>query len=172
MPALRRLILAFLLPCLAWAQVPYWPEFSRHAHPVELAAQARQESGFNPRAVSPAGAMNLCQFMPGTWVEAQRRGWIPVGSDPWDPALAIRAQAGYMGYLRAFFRGSWPKAWAGYNCGEGRVRRAETRVMGRGITDTNVRRAWLSLLPQETQGYVSRIERTHIPWVRARVGRD
>ena len=42
----------------------------------------RQESGFNPRAVSPAGAMGIAQFMPAT---AAERGL----ADPLDPAQAI-----------------------------------------------------------------------------------
>lgn len=114
--------------------------------------------------------MCLGQFMPVTWGEAQRRGWVPMGADPWDSAMSVRAQSGYMTYLLSFFRGSWPKAWAGYNCGEGRVRRIERKVLGRGIRDTDERRVWLSMCPAETRSYVDKIERVHIPWVRARVG--
>jgi membrane-bound lytic murein transglycosylase D len=167
---MRRFALVLLLTPLAGAQVPYWAEFQKYPHPVELAAQVRQESRFNPLAKSQVGAMGLTQFMPGTWREAIKRGWAPAEASPWDAPASIQAQSGYMTYLTSFFRGSWPKAWAGYNCGEGRVRRVERKVMARGITDTYERRVWLSMLPAETQGYVDRIERVHVPWVRARVG--
>jgi cell wall-associated NlpC family hydrolase len=46
-----------------------------------LSAVARQESGYDPRATSPAGARGLMQFMPAT-----ARG---MGIDPMDPAQAI-----------------------------------------------------------------------------------
>ncbi len=57
--------------------------------PVLLAAQIRQESGFDPTAVSPAGAEGISQFLPTTW---------PLwggGGDPFNPADAIPAQARY-----------------------------------------------------------------------------
>ncbi|WP_445548568.1 MULTISPECIES: lytic transglycosylase domain-containing protein [unclassified Frankia] len=41
-----------------------------------LTAQLAQESGFNPRAVSAAGAQSMAQFMPGTWPTwAAGAGW-------------------------------------------------------------------------------------------------
>ncbi|MCK9898851.1 glycoside hydrolase [Parafrankia colletiae] len=56
--------------------------------PAVLAAQLRQESGFNPQARSPVGAMGIAQFMPGTWA-AHGTG------DVWNPVDAIPAAARY-----------------------------------------------------------------------------
>jgi hypothetical protein len=78
-----------------------------------LAAQLKQESGFDPRAVSPAGARGIAQFMPGTAAAVGLR-------DPFDPTQAIPAQAKLMsGLLRRF--GSVQLALAAYNAGEGNV---------------------------------------------------
>jgi cell wall-associated NlpC family hydrolase len=61
----------------------------REVTPALLAAQLRQESGFNPRARSPVGAMGIAQFMPGTWLVHGG------GGDVWNPADAIPAAARY-----------------------------------------------------------------------------
>jgi hypothetical protein len=74
-----------------------------------LAAQLFVESGFNPFAVSPAGAQGIAQFMPGT-----ARG---VGlEDPFDAIEAIDAQAHLMRDLLRRF-GAVPLALAAYNAG-------------------------------------------------------
>lgn len=78
-----------------------------------LAAQLHQESGFDPRAVSPAGARGIAQFMPAT---ARAVGL----GDPFDPRAAIDAQARLMARLLRRF-GSVPLALAAYNAGPGRV---------------------------------------------------
>jgi soluble lytic murein transglycosylase-like protein len=78
-----------------------------------LAAQLKQESGFNPRAVSRAGARGIAQFIPAT---ARANGL----RDPFDPEASIEAQARLMaGLLRRF--GSVPLALAAYNAGPGAV---------------------------------------------------
>ncbi|HSI30806.1 MAG TPA: transglycosylase SLT domain-containing protein, partial [Miltoncostaeaceae bacterium] len=83
--------------------------------PALLAALLRSESGFDPRAVSPAGAQGIAQLMPAT-----ARG-LGV-RDPFDPSQAIPAAARLLGgHLRAF--GSVPLALAAYNAGPGAVRR-------------------------------------------------
>ena len=83
--------------------------------PLLLAALLRSESGFDPRAVSPAGARGIAQFMPAT---ARGMGL----RDPFDPFEAIPAAARLVGgHLRAF--GSVPLALAAYNAGPGAVRR-------------------------------------------------
>lgn len=78
-----------------------------------LAAQLYAESGFNPAAVSPAGAQGIAQFMPGT---ARALGL----GDPFDAAQAIDAQAHLMRDLLRRF-GSVPLALAAYNAGAGAV---------------------------------------------------
>jgi hypothetical protein len=100
--------------------------------PVLLAALLRSESGFDPRAVSPAGALGIAQFMPATAVGLGLR-------DPFDPAQAIPAAARLLsGHVRAF--GSVALALAAYNAGPGAVRR------------------YGGIPPYpETQGYVARI---------------
>jgi hypothetical protein len=78
-----------------------------------LAAQIEAESGFNPNAVSPAGARGIAQFMPATAASYGLR-------NPMDPRAAIDAQAQMMsGLLKQFH--SIPLALAAYNAGPGAV---------------------------------------------------
>jgi hypothetical protein len=80
-----------------------------------LAAQIYAESGFNPFARSPAGALGIAQFMPGT---ARAYGL----RNAFDPAQAIDAQAHLMHDLLRQFA-SVPLALAAYNAGPGAVSR-------------------------------------------------
>jgi membrane-bound lytic murein transglycosylase F len=162
--------------------IPFWSLFVEEAgeRAPRRAAQARQESGFNPSARSPVGAQGLTQFMPGTWREMIRRGAIPPDASPLDPRMSIRAQDFYMRSLLAWFRGDEEKAEAGYNAGQGNIDRGVRVVRKRGIIDTPERKAWLYVgLPavtgdhaRETQGYVERIERNHLPWVYRQIAKD
>jgi transglycosylase-like protein with SLT domain/D-alanyl-D-alanine carboxypeptidase-like protein len=81
--------------------------------PGLLAAQLMAESGFNPVAVSPAGALGIAQFIPSTASSYGLR-------DPFDPLAAIDAQAHLMSDLLRRFR-SVPLALAAYNAGSGAV---------------------------------------------------
>jgi len=85
-----------------------------------ILAVAAQESGFNPEAVSSAGAQGLMQFMPGTWARFGR-------GSPFDPHAAIFAGAAYLRHL-ALKLGSWPLALAGYNAGGQAVVNAGYRI--------------------------------------------
>lgn len=88
---------------------------ARHGVPAALLASvARAESGFDPGAVSPAGAVGLMQLMPST-----ARG---LGVDPRDPAQAVDGAARLLSsHLRRF--GSTSLALAAYNAGPGAVER-------------------------------------------------
>lgn len=90
-----------------------------------------QESSFRTRAISPAGAQGVAQFMPGT---AEERGLL----DPFDPEQAIPKAAELISDLLDRF-GNLGLAAAAYNGGSARV---TSWLAGRGE------------LPVETQNYV------------------
>ena len=102
-------------------------------------AVMRAESGGNPRAVSPAGAIGLMQIMPATWRELTARHGL--GADPFDVRANILAGAAY---LRAMFDryGDLTSMLAAYNAGPRRV---------------DGWRAGKRALPAETVAYVARI---------------
>jgi hypothetical protein len=102
------------------AGVPYADLFNaagaKHGvSPTLLAAMAKTESNFNPRAGSSAGAQGLMQFMPAT-----AAGY---GIDPWDPAQAVDGAARYVANSLRQFGGSVEKAVASYNAGAGAVQK-------------------------------------------------
>ena len=86
-----------------------------------LRAVVDQESGFDPLAVSPAGAAGLMQLMPAT---ARRFGV----RDRFDPAQNLRGGARYLAWLLQHFDQDLDLALAGYNAGEGSVRRHGNRI--------------------------------------------
>jgi len=82
--------------------------------PAVLHGLIQQESGFDPSAVSGAGAAGLTQLMPGT---AASLGV----ANPLDPAEAIEGGARYLGQLMSDFGGNTSDALAAYNAGPGAV---------------------------------------------------
>ncbi len=125
------------------------PVFESEKVPAELVWIAEVESGFNPRAKSPAGAAGLFQLMPATARQYGLRTW------PRDQRLSAeesaRAAARHLRYLYGRFK-DWPLALAAYNAGEGTVQRAI------GKSEDATFDSILARLPAETQMYVPRIE--------------
>jgi soluble lytic murein transglycosylase-like protein len=101
------------------------------AHLVRAVVEA--ESGFNPWAVSPAGAQGLMQLMPDT-------ATLMGVSDPLDPRQNVFGGAKYLSQLLDRFDGNVALALAGYNAGPTKVARL------RGIPPY-----------RETRGYVTKI---------------
>lgn len=83
--------------------------------PALVAAVIEVESGFNRRAVSPAGAQGLMQLMPAT---AMRFG----ASNVYDPVQNVAAGTLYLSQMLRQFSGNLSYALAAYNAGEANVR--------------------------------------------------
>ena len=90
--------------------------------PALLMAVMHAESGFNPNALSPAGAVGLMQIMPPT---GRRYG---VRHDLFDPTNNIDVGARYLKDLLTFFKGDMELAIAAYNAGEGAVLKHGRRI--------------------------------------------
>ncbi|WP_344601493.1 bifunctional lytic transglycosylase/C40 family peptidase [Streptomyces glaucus] len=75
--------------------VQKWGNLCSAINPALLAAQLYQESGFNPRAQSPAAAQGIAQFIPGTWAAHGIDGDGDGDRDVWDPKDAIPSAAKY-----------------------------------------------------------------------------
>jgi soluble lytic murein transglycosylase-like protein len=91
----------------------------RYGIPRSLAVwQIWQESRFDPRAISPAGARGIAQFMPAT---AAR-----FGVNVFDVESSLNGWGRYMRWLldQPYIAGRLDLALAGYNAGEGRVKQA------------------------------------------------
>ena len=108
-----------------------------------IRAVMRQESGgrtmlgHDRPIVSHAGAIGLMQVMPGTYDEMAEQHKL--GADPFDARNNILAGTAYLRWLHK--RYGYPRMFAAYNAGPGRVERggrlpAETRAYVGGITRT------------------------------------
>ena len=100
----------------------------------------KQESGGNPNAVSPAGAMGLMQVMPAT---ARDPGFgIAPLANPFDPIANRQFGTQYLNAMLDRYNGDQAKALAAYNWGVGNADKWSGDV---------------AHLPAETQNYLASI---------------
>lgn len=126
--------------------------------PDLLQALMREESALDPKALSSAGALGLCQLMPATAAEvaAQLKLSRPTSTALLEPELNIQLGAQYLSGLMMRMKGATPFALASYNAGEGAVRRWR-----RDHGDADVAE-WVENIPvQETRNYVKRVLRNY-----------
>jgi hypothetical protein len=141
-----------------------------------LKAVIATESGFNPNAVSPKGAVGLMQLIPPT---AQRYGVTAskgssIAKKLTDPRINIRAGSRYLADLIRMFPGRLDLALAAYNAGEGAVQRAGNRIPNYPETQNYVRtvmqlHAGLAPPPVKTAGGRVRVEMQRVDTARSDV---
>jgi soluble lytic murein transglycosylase len=119
---------------------------------------SRQESSFDPYAVSHAGARGMMQLMTGT--AREQAGKMGVGFDSYrlisDPSYNVMIGSSYFNRLLNNWGGSVPLAVAAYNAGSGNVRKWINRYGDpRGQVDML---KWIEAIPYtETRAYVQRV---------------
>lgn len=109
--------------------LPFKDDLFRHAKaknldPYYVAALIRQESEFNPAALSPARAYGLMQLIPSTGRMVGRQEGVKIVSPTslFNPALNIQLGTHYLRGQLDNWSGNWEQTLAAYNAGPGRVR--------------------------------------------------
>lgn len=126
-------------------------EFRSAGVPEDLVWLAFVESVWNPRAVSPAAAGGIWQFIPATATDYGLR--VQAGDDERaDPYKQTRVAATYLHDLYTIF-GDWALVMAAYNSGEPRVMGAIVKNGRANFWDLYEK----ELLPRETRDYVPKI---------------
>jgi soluble lytic murein transglycosylase len=119
---------------------------------------SRQESSFDPYAISHAGARGMMQLMVGT--AREQAGKMGLGFDSYklisEPSYNVALGSAYFQRMLNIWNGSVPLAVASYNAGSGNVGKW-VRQYGdpRGQVDVV---KWIEAIPfTETRGYVQRV---------------
>jgi soluble lytic murein transglycosylase len=151
--------------------VPRFTSLPGSASSAIVYAVARQESAFDPRAVSSAHAMGLMQMIEST--ARQTALHLGVGFEPRrmldEPAYNAQLGAAHLGLLLGELKGSYLLTFAAYNAGGHRVKEwldayGDPRHANIDPVD------WVERIPiQETRNYVQRVMENFVVY-RAKFG--
>lgn len=148
--------LADLPPACAAAGVP----------PALILALARQESEFDPSAVSTANARGMLQMLPSTAQDVARRYGLPYSgaADLHKPEINLALGCYHVKDLLDGLGGSWVMTIAGYNAGKARVlgwasKYGDPRDPKVDVID------WIETIPfDETRNYVMRVLENYLAY--------
>ena len=147
----------------------FWDSVVTHARKYDLdpyfvAAIIREESQFQPEALSPAGARGVMQVMPATGEWVARMANIPAfnRSRLFEPDTVINIGAWYLSHLMKRFRGDVLLVIAAYNAGPEAVAGWLDREGNAQEQD-----AFVESIPySETRGYVKKVLRNFAEYKR------
>jgi peptidoglycan lytic transglycosylase len=139
--------------------IPDYRAIGPEVEPGIVYAIARQESSFNPRAISSARALGLMQVTPAAGRSIANKFGAPYDEKRLlnDPTYNVQLGAAELGDLIKYYRGSHILAFAGYNAGRGRVKDwiakyGDPRDPKIDLID------WVERIPlSETRNYVQRV---------------
>ncbi|GBF26608.1 soluble lytic murein transglycosylase [bacterium MnTg02] len=134
-------------------------------------AVTRQESEFNPRIVSHAGARGLMQVMPITAKHVARQHKVKYQLKRLlsDPVYNVKIATAYIADRMDEFKGSYVKSLAGFNAGPGRVRQW-VKKFGDPSSPSIDPIDWIEQIPfNETRNYVKKVM-ANVQVYRARLG--
>jgi soluble lytic murein transglycosylase len=139
--------------------IPRYDPVDNSAASAIVYSVARQESAFDPRAASSAGAKGLMQMINETAKRTAERAGLDFSTDKLTSDAAFNAKLGaaHLGQLLNEQRGSYILTFAAYNAGGGRVKQwidayGDPRSPGVDPID------WVERIPfTETRNYVQRV---------------
>ena len=144
-------------PSEPWSAVSYYAE-KNDLNPYLVLSIIRQESAFEPRAVSRSGAVGLMQLLPGTARMVSRKLEMKRFRRTmlFEPAINISLGTKYFAGLVKKYNGNIALALAGYNAGG---RRVDQWLKKNNSKDIEV---FIEKIPyNETRGYVKKILRNY-----------
>ena len=146
-------------PDIAYPDISVPSSATRFAPAEVILGLSRQESEFNPRAYSRAGARGMMQLIPTTAQATARKEGLKYNRAALldDPQYNMTIGSAHLSHLITRFNGSWIMTFAGYNAGVNRVDQwvqsyGDPRSPGVDPLD------WIEQIPfEETRNYVQRV---------------
>lgn len=135
----------------------------RGLDPYLVLALIRQESLFDPKALSPASAFGLMQLLPSTAARAATRSGLPPPQPKklFEPDLNVALGTHHLKGLLQRYSNNLVKAIAAYNAGQAAVARWEKRI------PTDDDEEFIERIPyRETRLYVKLVLRNHRNYTR------
>ncbi|HEY9784295.1 MAG TPA: transglycosylase SLT domain-containing protein [Candidatus Obscuribacterales bacterium] len=130
---------------------------AKNMDPLLVHALVREESRYNPQAVSRSNALGLMQLLPGTAYGVAKRIGVHLNGkeDVFKPEINLKLGTDYLDYALRRFSGNALMAVASYNGGPGAVQAWLKQHAASGSTDFDV---FVENIPyRETRDYVRKV---------------